>query len=460
MPDMHDSGVGAVDALIPYTAQGGPGQAPHLAFYHPPDPNMFPSEISSLINHYLNNVRPMQYFFADGWIDSTILQFASDEPIVRDSICLVASVHKRRWRDSESPPAKMRLIPLPDGDDTEAKTEHIRSRLMDAFSKVKDNVTPAAALAGLQCVSSFLFAGGKGEWDKFLQIACKWVEGCLTPAHRPIDGYKGILSRLDTLSHFTVKATMWFEVLASVTKIKTPKFMDVYDDVFERRIEMMDEDFYDRTPLSMLDVMGCDDMSFLAIAKISELAAWKESCVKDGTLDVTELVEKGSEIRGRYLFSSRTEGSFGLSTRFNYRHDGNFEDDLNNRKQLTSDIFRAAAELYLNTVIHGDKPTVRKISDSVAKTLRALECIPEEPLRLRESVIRSVVFPICIAGCMTDNAEYRKKLLSMLQGTQGAGNCSAVAQVMQSVWDKRDSQPKAEVGWRQVLRKNGALLLV
>lgn len=453
-------GMGALD----YSGQ----QA--LAGYMVPqllDPNMGMSyEAGNLLKHYLKNVRPMQYFFADSWIDENIFRLAQTYDIVRDSICLVASVHKHRWNNSDSPPHPP--LALPEGDDAESKkyAQRVRDRLLEKFSRNSrnaDSIQPGEALAGLQCVSSFLFAGGMGDWDKFLDIACLWVAKVLNPARRPVGGYASVLHSLDPLSHFIVKATMWFEVLASVTKIEAPRFLNVYEELFEatRISDPQGElDIARGHGMPMLDVMGCDDLTFLAIAKISALAAWKEENVARGTLDVMDFVERGKEIQDHYL--QPTDDPFTMHRM------PLLDDTLDNRKRLTADIFRAAARLYLNTVLSGDKPTVPKISHSVRDTVDALRQVPHDPNSLRQSVVRSVVFPICIAGCMTDDLEQRKLLLALLAETPGAGNCNAVAQVMMDVWAKRDPPPNKkrhtaqprDVSWRQALRENGALLLV
>jgi len=36
------------------------------------------------------------------------------------------------------------------------------------------------AMACLHVISAFLFSGGRGDWDQFLQIAAQWVWGCVT----------------------------------------------------------------------------------------------------------------------------------------------------------------------------------------------------------------------------------------------------------------------------------------
>ena len=63
----------------------------------------------------------------------------------------------------------------------------------------------------------------------------------------------------------------------------------------------------------------------------------------------------------------------------------------------------------------------------------------DRPLVSR-SVLRSVVFGICIAGCLTDNREQRAFLRRLLetqtQQAEKVGNVAEVMEVMREVWKK------------------------
>ena len=87
------------------------------------------------------------------------------------------------------------------------------------------------------------------------------------------------------------------------------------------------------------------------------------------------------------------------------------------------------------------------------------------------SIIRSVVFPICIAGSMTDIKEEQEYLSALLESQSEAGNCAEVLKAMNTVWTRRrDARRKSRgresgrapevVGWRDVVQQNGILLLV
>jgi hypothetical protein len=523
---------------------------------------------SNLVRYYMEFVQPMQYFFADRRVLDQIkeLVISGGHPLLRDAICAVASVHQRRKRNapffnSSQDVLSANMLPIAgtgeDDDGYRKKAQHALTRLAYSQSASAQNLQGQGkvtrlkdvdALAGLECVSIFLFDGGLGDWNVFLSFACDWVESRLAKASETAQQSGKELWEVmaegvqeSALSMFVVRTTMWFEVLASVTQIRQPRFFDYYRVIFGPLDPSRFEDISDPSFLrldanqsqksrqaerdrrfSMLEVMGCDNSTFLAIAEISALSAWKEENAQMGCLSAVELVRRGTDIETRYL--SRAPPIFpGTGPNSNV-------DDLETRRHYTSAIFFAAAKLYLHTVLSGDRPSVPEIAGGVRETVEALEKVPVQPSKLRSSVVRSVVFPICLAGCMTEDiddgtvlspssaatlvsrptsslgkrsrsstqssftsGDYRKTLLKILHGEAlDAGNCGEVVKVMEEVWElrrKAKAEAKAElerqqakrmrvndrgvgfddrnlsisggeVNWREVLRKREAALLL
>ncbi|KAI0687733.1 fungal-specific transcription factor domain-containing protein [Cytidiella melzeri] len=134
------------------------------------------------------------------------------------------------------------------------------------------------------------------------------------------------------------------------------------------------------------------------------------------------------------------------------------------RRSLTNDIFRASARLYLHTVLSGDFPSCPEIIESVTDVIECLRRIPLDKALLSRSVLRSVVFGICIAGCLTDNLSQREFLMRLLdtQQGEGVGNVVEVKGLMQQVWARRAHKPHGQaVNWREVMRESqGELLLL
>jgi Fungal specific transcription factor domain len=72
----------------------------------------------------------------------------------------------------------------------------------------------------------------------------------------------------------------------------------------------------------------------------------------------------------------------------------------------------------------------------------------------------ALVFPICLAGSMSDNTVHRdfcKGRLSLLDG--GVGNPLQVRLAMEAIWQKRDLSGSA-VELREVVRERGLHLLL
>jgi hypothetical protein len=98
---------------------------------------------------------------------------------------------------------------------------------------------------------------------------------------------------------------------------------------------------------------------------------------------------------------------------------------------------------------------VPEINESVGKIVQLLEQLPQS------EVDRSLVFPICLAGCMTDDPIRRDALKNRLQAQdQSVGNLLMACAVMESVWRKRDGHVSAVIDWRESLRDHNLNLLL
>lgn len=75
-------------------------------------------------------------------------------------------------------------------------------------------------------------------------------------------------------------------------------------------------------------------------------------------------------------------------------------------------------------------------------------------------VDRALVFPICLAGCMTDDSARRDYLKARLQTQdENIGNLMRTRVLMEAVWQKRDVGGGA-VDWRETMRERGLNLLL
>ncbi|KZT29974.1 hypothetical protein NEOLEDRAFT_1056025 [Neolentinus lepideus HHB14362 ss-1] len=387
-----------------------------------------------LVYYYFQHVVRQQYLLAEETVFHDISNMVRRSPSALNAACFLSALHKQRGMVSDT---------------------LFFSNVKKALSRPGHEHTEDDIMAGLIVISSFLFKGGRGSWKEFLDVARLWVLNYFSRFRSPVEGLKNSQPNI----RFVIKTTMWFDVLASITELQPPQLLSVYRDIWGR----FGDGYTDADPdLSMLRPMGCDNETFLALAEVSNLAWWKDNQQKYNRLSVIELIGNGRQIEDKYL---RRNAPPPAGTKAHDPH------------RLTSNIFRASARLYLHSILAGDYPACKEISEAVDDTVRCLKAIPTDG-NLRRSIVRSVVFSICICGCLTDDAEHRHYLLERLREQERVsdiGNCGAVKSVMQTVWDRRDAMlrqwesvrggAKAQpppVNWREVMQESnqGLLLLV
>jgi len=196
---------------------------------------------------------------------------------------------------------------------------------------------------------------------------------------------------------------------------------------------------------------GCPDEAMLAIAEVSDLAQWKSLQLRNGCLSYPELIRRGTVIE-QQLRQYQTDPSNNHDARLHSTADATQPSQED--RSLTARIFREAANLYLHTVLSNSIPAVPEINASVENILRLLAQLPPS------DVDRSLVFPICFAGCMTNDSVRRDFLIARIRGSnESYGNLVQTRRLMEVVWQKRDIGSK-EVDVRETLREQGLNLLL
>lgn len=387
---------------------------------------------NSTLQYYMKHVLRIQYLHADGSIDRLIWNLIHSSDTARDAACLLADLHRKSMQGGSTAYG-------PPGD------REVYQRIQRATKPV----TEGDALASLCMVSYFLFSGGQGQWQAFLDSACQFS---LTLLYQTNSSPAIALLHCHETLRFIIKTSMWFDVLASATLIRRPMFLDVLRSLYSSSTAHFD-DGPAATPrqLSMMDVMGCENRIVLALAEIADLACWKNERLKEDNLSVPELVRRGTAI----------ELMLGDRDRNAPWNDCDYSDDADpgrpRRRFLTSEVFRASALVYLHSVISGDHPRCPEIVSGIERTVRCLK--QAEDVSTARYVVRSVVFSICICGCLTDNEVHRAYFLRRLteQQTETVGNCAMVSDLMKQVWEHRKrNQP---VDWRVVMRESRMLLV-
>jgi len=251
----------------------------------------------------------------------------------------------------------------------------------------------------------------------------------------------------------------------------------------------------------METTMGCPDDVLLAIAETANLAHWKEQQKQKGSLNYLELARRGEEIEKalragerihaeeeahqRRLEDQRAEvtrrisysnpapaascsssagssaGSPGMrspssSPRMSHSLPSRPEglDDLEVQSRAGR-VFRAGTHLYLSSVVSDCKPRAPGISAAVNDVMTAVQNLP------CSDVDKSLVFPLCIAGCLSATRDQKDFFRGRLSPHHAVGNCQRAVGLIDAVWAKRGAVADGVVvDWRETMEELGVRLLL
>ena len=285
---------------------------------------------------------------------------------------------------------------------------------------------------------------------------------------------------------------MWMDIFSSISLCKSPRFLKLY-----RRLLQPNTSFFPGPTgqgLQLENVMGCADGIMLCLAEIADLACWKAEQESKGCLSMPELVRRGLIIEkdlrreahslGKNRADASVWGSIPPNPNANVVGDmlstgiPNMDPPPGMRlgqsisppsspplpsqvlngeelRRLVSDIFREAAILYLHTELSGLRPQVTEIKRAVTDTINALAKLP------CSEYDRSLVFPLALAGCATDDLEIRDYVRCRIKQLSSAvGNCATAGELIEYVWNRRDSNPGFSIGWREAMEEIGMTILL
>jgi len=132
-----------------------------------------PDRQLELVRHYMVNVLKIQYMQADHSIGPFIYQLIEKSQSARDAVCLLSSLHRHCVRDNYAAPVAAGSTALiSSANDTDIFYYRLKSSLLHKGGSYDEG----EAMAGLHVVSSFLFSGGRGDWDAYLGVAVKYVQ--------------------------------------------------------------------------------------------------------------------------------------------------------------------------------------------------------------------------------------------------------------------------------------------
>ncbi|PCH39388.1 hypothetical protein WOLCODRAFT_29530 [Wolfiporia cocos MD-104 SS10] len=437
----------------------------HARFEQPPFPAPSPAVThEELMMYYFECVRKGQYVFAGNSLTNLLYNIVAAEPTgaVANTVGALASHHLTRARIVAQglDPATAQEMPLTKQYYESAWFQLVQNKQMHG------QYTETDAVAAVQLVSFSLFSGAWRDWGAELEVACDWL--AQTRIHEEQNPKMTLLS-MTPVARFAAKATMWIDVLSSITYMQPPRFLSLYRRLFGGSAG----GFWANTrqeELRMDPLTGCPDEALLALAEISALAHWKAAEQRMGSLSVRELMRRGDQIE-KALIAQRAvprvhgEGSrTPLDQHLSAALVGGLPavPDVVSREEasgLVGEIFCESALLYLHTVLSDPYPGVPEVSSSVTNLVTLLgQLNPSE-------YDRALVFPLFLMGCMTDDVAVhdavRQRLLRL---DDKFGNIHQVVHQLDRVWHYRIASAQRglsePVRWRESLHHQMAHIVL
>jgi len=271
------------------------------------------------------------------------------------------------------------------------------------------------------------------------------------------------------------------DIFAGLTLPRPSKNLACYQRLLTDSCGLWSSPLDDSLGLRMESLSGCPDEVLLAIVEISALSNWKSQEEHSGCLSVRELVRRGESIEQQLRRTSDSQAVFaeleqvaphprlpsidltqmpmasgmvmgGSPAAASSGQTGLFPDE--GARRLVAEIFMEAAVLYLNTVLSGSNPSVPEILASVDRIADLLRQLPQS------EVDRSLVFSICLAGCLSSDPSQRDIYKMRLQALdESFGNPQQTQRLMEAVWQRRDVHGGV-VDWRDMMREEGLNILL
>ncbi|KAI1797033.1 fungal-specific transcription factor domain-containing protein [Ganoderma leucocontextum] len=476
--------------------QGMPISMPPPVPAAPPQPTVRKDEY---ISYYFKYVRELQYVFAGELLANLLLPIVQSDPDgpVALSLCALAALHHGRAQMARS---NQPILEDPDAENSLPRQFYNRA-LYHLMHSPQTNGTgqysDADAVAAVQLVAYSLLGGGSTDWATPLDYACEWL--AQTGIYNE-ENPKLTLLNMSAAGRFAAKATMYSDIFASITLMQPPRFLSLYKRLFGGGAGfwasrgMSPRSNAQHSELRMDALSGCPDEALLAIAEISALAHWKATELQSGSLSMRELIRRGDaierELRDRAtgksaadsvedvknpaIIASPSSLAAGLDVPAGMAMAPSPQPGMGGRlrstrspidttKHIIGEMFREAALLYLHTVLSDSVPGVPEIMNGVDQMAKLLnELAPS-------SYDRTVIFPLFLTGCLTDNQMMReviKHRFFMQDATNG--NVLLAQTVMEEVWAQRTHAVRTArqgdhprvTDWRQHLRLQWASLLL
>jgi C6 transcription factor Pro1 len=230
---------------------------------------------------------------------------------------------------------------------------------------------------------------------------------------------------------FFVTLLLFIDIVASTCLGRSPSLQTYHQ-------TLLSSESGEESPIKLEAVFGCHDWALMAIADISALCAWKRDARQNGKYSVVDLVDSARPISKALddglasisaysgTPSSQASGLEGYYTRY---------EKIVDQKMISivTQIWAYAARIYLSVTLSGWQTNASDIQASVAEILSLLQTV-KSPAQLR-----SLSWPICIAGCVAlpaQDGEFRN-IINTARSLREFGTLLSALQIMEAVWRSR-----------------------
>lgn len=260
----------------------------------------------------------------------------------------------------------------------------------------------------------------------------------------PQMGARRPFSTHQAAARFFTANILYIDVISAITLERPPRLHSYQAAIVPGCPSETCRDVQKVGPLFMEEFIGLQNWVLQILGDVAALDAWKKEQKKAGSLSMSELVQRGQVIE------AAIKGGLGLmETELQNKNPGSHPYNLMVSDPLPSlhltpseehpgilvhnMIWLQATLIYLYVVISGWQPSSPEIRCAITTMTEMLENLPQE------TCLRTLVWPFCIAGCLSqpDEEEKYRAMVRRMGPLQVFGTVREAMEVIERVWARR-----------------------
>ncbi len=326
-----------------------------------------------------------------------------------------------------------------------ANHQHSAVRIMSSILQVQRFETVSSSLRNCQAHLSAVLtlfkqllassgvpesAGSSSSFDAILRSL--GPTSCILPAQGD-----QIPSAEQAGFRFSTALLILDDIIASTVLQEEPK-------LYEHHQGLIGDISNAEPPVDLHAVVGCENWALLLIGEIAALDAWKQRCKRAGNLDVMQLVQRATSIKGAlesnikrletnlFVIPIEHKTLLDIFTMDN----GQLSETTAGKTPVVTRIWAHAALLYLSIVVSGWQPASVDVRYHIGRIFELIAHQISPP-----ALLRTMTWPFCVAGCLVERGQepHFRGLVQALQPQSMFGTAYKALEVMETVWYSRDS---------------------